>query len=347
MGQTTSTNFPTVAPLQAANGGQENAFLTRVNSTGSAYLYSTYLGGSQAAIGMAVAVDSSGNADVAGYTYGNFPVTPGALSRHDRRPNECLCGHGDDCPAADAGVLRGGRPAPGRAGQPAANVAYCATCQAPVNPLTGTTVVQTPTVESDGFDPMTPDLDWTNGANDPPGNGSGMFDTDEPYLIQVNGGSTIIVVTGGFDAEYFDLSGGVYTPRFYSQDQLTHNSGAHEFVYTDTAGDSIDFEDFSTSLPLAQRGTFNAFVDPAGNVTQVTAPHCRRPDRRGPASTDDQRHDHHRVVPLHLHRQRRQRRAAPDVTLRRQVNGGAVDHRPPGGLHLLRRHPALRQRGRP
>ena len=267
VGQTTSTNFPTVAPLQAANGGQENAFLTRINSTGSAYLYSTYLGGSQAAICMGVALDGSGNATVTGYTYGNFPVTPGAFQGTIGGPTNAFVAMVTTVPPPmPMSYGTAGLPQLAK-GQPASNIPYCGTCQAPVNPLTGTAVVQTPTVESDGFDPMSPDLQWTNGANDPPGNGSGMFNTDEPYLIQVNGGSTIIVVTGGFDAEYFDLSGGVYTPRFFSQDTLNHNSSAHEFVYTDTAGDSIDFEDFSTSLPLAQRGTFNAFVDPGGNVT--------------------------------------------------------------------------------
>ena len=224
---------------------------------------------------MAVAVDNTGDAKIAGYTYGNFPVTPNAFQGTIAGPTNAFVAVVTTVPPPmpisyePAGLPQAAQ------GQPAANVPYCASCQAPVNPLTGATVVQTPTAESGGFDPMTPDLDWTNGANDPPSNGRGMFNTDQPYLIQVNGGNTIIVVTGGFDAQYFDLSGSVYTPRFYSQDQLTHNTGAQEFIYTDTAGDSIDFSDFNTSLPIDQRGSFNAFVDPAGNVTQVTA---RTPD---------------------------------------------------------------------
>ena len=45
-GATDSTNFPTKNPLQAASGGGYDAFVTELNATGSALVYSTYLGGS-------------------------------------------------------------------------------------------------------------------------------------------------------------------------------------------------------------------------------------------------------------------------------------------------------------
>ena len=84
-GGTFSTNFPTVIPIQPANGGGENAFISKLGSSGAALVYSTYLGGnggSQAAPEQAngVAVDAGGNAYVAGVTNSaNFPVTPGAF----------------------------------------------------------------------------------------------------------------------------------------------------------------------------------------------------------------------------------------------------------------------------
>ena len=43
-GETLSTNFPTASPLQAAFGGFRDAFVAKVNATGSTLLYSTYLG---------------------------------------------------------------------------------------------------------------------------------------------------------------------------------------------------------------------------------------------------------------------------------------------------------------
>ena len=61
-----STNFPTMNPLQPANGGGYDAFVAELNPTGSALVYSTYLGGSGDDVGYGIAVDSSGNAYVTG-----------------------------------------------------------------------------------------------------------------------------------------------------------------------------------------------------------------------------------------------------------------------------------------
>jgi len=45
-GFTSSTNLPTVSPLQLNNGGAFDAFVAKLNPGGNAFLYSTYLGGS-------------------------------------------------------------------------------------------------------------------------------------------------------------------------------------------------------------------------------------------------------------------------------------------------------------
>jgi len=74
-GLTSSTNFPTVNPVQSANGGTSDAFIAKINSAGSAIVYSTYLGGGNSDDGVGIAVDSSGNAYVAGETQStNFPT---------------------------------------------------------------------------------------------------------------------------------------------------------------------------------------------------------------------------------------------------------------------------------
>ena len=75
-GSTQSTDFPTMNPLQASLSGIGDAFVTKLNATGSALVYSTYLGGSQAAApgisissaATSIAVDPSGNAYVTGET---------------------------------------------------------------------------------------------------------------------------------------------------------------------------------------------------------------------------------------------------------------------------------------
>jgi uncharacterized protein (TIGR03437 family) len=76
-GITTASDFPTANPLQATNKGNgANAFVTKINPTGSALAYSTYLGGSaDTSEGVSIAVDSQANAYVLGREDGpNFPL---------------------------------------------------------------------------------------------------------------------------------------------------------------------------------------------------------------------------------------------------------------------------------
>jgi hypothetical protein len=68
-GYTGSTNFPaTAGSVQAASGGGEDAFAAKLDATGSTLAYATYLGGSGNDRGLGAAVDSAGNAYVAGLT---------------------------------------------------------------------------------------------------------------------------------------------------------------------------------------------------------------------------------------------------------------------------------------
>jgi YVTN family beta-propeller protein len=74
-GQTRSTNFPTMNPIQVVNAGGADAFVAKLNAAGSALVYSTYLGGSNYDTIGGIAVDSSGNAFVSGLTAStNFPT---------------------------------------------------------------------------------------------------------------------------------------------------------------------------------------------------------------------------------------------------------------------------------
>ena len=73
-GVTYSQNFPAKNPLQPSLAGTGNAFVTKINPTGNALVYSTYLGGSVSDIGRGIAVDVNGNAYVTGETNSpNFP----------------------------------------------------------------------------------------------------------------------------------------------------------------------------------------------------------------------------------------------------------------------------------
>jgi len=89
-GGTGSTDFPITpdafqstnnAPICSRCGPGSNGFFTILNTSGSALVYSTYLGGSGGADGAsAIAIDVAGNAYLTGNTYStDFPITPGAF----------------------------------------------------------------------------------------------------------------------------------------------------------------------------------------------------------------------------------------------------------------------------
>ncbi|HEV3279606.1 MAG TPA: SBBP repeat-containing protein [Terriglobia bacterium] len=97
LGTTCSTNFPTTTgAFQITFAGDNgacgdppdgDAFVTELNSTGTALLYSTYVGGSAPDTGYGLALDSNDDAFITGRTFSNnFPTTPGAF---DTTCNAC------------------------------------------------------------------------------------------------------------------------------------------------------------------------------------------------------------------------------------------------------------------
>jgi len=76
VGDTNSGDFPiTTNAFQTLNNGNFNAFLSKLNPSGSGLLYSTYLGGSTFDGAIAVAVDAAGVARVVGFADSpDFPI---------------------------------------------------------------------------------------------------------------------------------------------------------------------------------------------------------------------------------------------------------------------------------
>lgn len=101
-GYTTSTNFPTWNPFQSqctvgSNGACSDAFIAELSADGSSLLYSTYLGGSGDDAPQGIAVDSSGNAYLAGNTNSEDFPTANAL--------QTVAGGGTCTTATGAGFL--------------------------------------------------------------------------------------------------------------------------------------------------------------------------------------------------------------------------------------------------
>jgi uncharacterized protein (TIGR03437 family) len=87
-GTTNSRSFPTTAgAYRTMLGGGicrgapcSDAFVSKLNPTGSALVYSTYLGGSNQDFGTGIAVDATGDAFITGGTISSdFPTSPGAF----------------------------------------------------------------------------------------------------------------------------------------------------------------------------------------------------------------------------------------------------------------------------
>jgi uncharacterized repeat protein (TIGR01451 family) len=92
VGDTKSSDFPTVNAIQSAyGGGLGDAFVSKLSPTGSSLVYSTFLGGNLTDMGRGIALDSSANAYVTGMTSSfQFPVSNpfqgtngGGINNHD------------------------------------------------------------------------------------------------------------------------------------------------------------------------------------------------------------------------------------------------------------------------
>lgn len=79
-GTTGSADFPVTAGAYGGTArGSDDIFVFKLNQTGTALIYSTYIGGISTDWGTNITVDADGNAYVAGTTASsNFPVTAGA-----------------------------------------------------------------------------------------------------------------------------------------------------------------------------------------------------------------------------------------------------------------------------
>lgn len=98
-GSTSSLDFPTTTgAFQVTHGPNadgvsfsDDAFITKLNSHGNGFIYSTFIGGSSSDSAGGIAVDADGNAYVAGSSFSlDFPTTVGAFQTVSHRNDDAF-----------------------------------------------------------------------------------------------------------------------------------------------------------------------------------------------------------------------------------------------------------------
>lgn len=270
-GWTRSSDFPTTpAAYGTSHNGYFDAFVVRLNADGTALTYATYLGAGGGDVARAIAVDSDGNATVAGATTSDdFPTTPGAF-------DPALDGAGDSFVAqltADGSALVFSTLLGGSDSEGALDIALDSLDQPVVAGITW----------SDDF-PTTP------GAFDPTFNGSGPLYSGDAFVAKLNGnGSGLLFGTylGGYNGDCdfgcalaVDPQDTVFVTGNTSSPNFPTTSGAYSPSYNGGAIDGC-CDAFVTRLNAAGTGLiystflggadwdegFGIAVDQAANAT--------------------------------------------------------------------------------
>jgi RHS repeat-associated protein len=271
-------NFPVINATQSSPGDTAQAgdgYISVLSADGSNVGFSTFLGGSNTDIATAIALDPRNNPTVAGYTQStNFPTANAIHSTEqggvDVFVTRVDAGLSQGVPTFDAAAsgelittvdgATGGDPASGDFS--GVGVRYG----------DGTVKLSATDLSSQGMGiPWGQGRIWTNGnwVGDNSINGNGMVDTQMPYLIDSTSDDTIIAVTGGTNARYFDLLNGNYQERLFLTEQLVHNTTTHQFTLTDDTGNQLLFNDFTSNWNTSLQGKLVSMTGHDNNVTSV------------------------------------------------------------------------------
>jgi len=241
-GWTLSTDFPLMNPIQATVAGLTDAFITKINPGGSAFVWSTYLGGINDDNGNDIAVDSAGAAYVTGSTASSDFPTVNPLQGVKVGPS------------FDAFIAKiGGTPPP-----PTPTVTLAITPDAvsvPRGGLLGYSVTLTNTTASRQCFQY-----WENvtlpGGFIYPANGNGSIYNPVPRPCFAAGVSYTVHLThrvpftAPLGAYTFNSYDGIYPPGW----RVVVDSASFNFNVTGFGGSPLNTRASSASWPLIERG---------------------------------------------------------------------------------------------
>jgi hypothetical protein len=277
----TQATFPvTSGPDLTYNGGDYDAFVAKVNATGTELVYCGYIGGSSDDFGRGIAVDGAGNAYVAGYTdstQATFPVKVGPdLTYNSNRDAFVAKVNASGTALAYCGYIGGSISDYGH------GITIDAAGNAYVAGYTGSTQATFPVTSG-------PDLTHNGDA--------------DAFVAKVNATGTELVYCGyiggsGYDTGdgiAIDVAGNAYVAGYTRSTQatfpvtsgpdLTHNGDADAFVakvnatgtelvYCGYIGGSV----WEEGNGIAVDGSGNAYVTGYTESTQATFPVTSGPD---------------------------------------------------------------------
>jgi len=289
--QSTQAMFPeTVGPDLTHNGGTYDAFVAKVNSSGTSLVYCGYIGGSNNDYGFGIAVGGSGNAYVTGRTYSTettFPETVGPDLTHNGSWDAFIA----KVNAAGTGLTYCGYIG-GSDWDDGLGIALDESGNAYVAGHTGSTAATFP-------EAVGPDLTHNGGTYD-------------AYVAKVNASGTGLVYCGyigGSETDYGQSiavagSGTAYVTGFTRSMEatfpdtvgpdLTHNGGSDAFVAkVNASGTSLVYcgyiggsgDDWGYGIALD--GSGNAYVIGQTSSTEATFPETGGPDLTYNGGTSD------------------------------------------------------------
>ena len=254
-GETASADFPTVGSPRAFAGGSD-AFVVKLDPTGTVLLYSTVLGGSEADSATAIGVDAGGNVWITGETLSpDFPTTPDAVRRTPAGASDAFLAKLDPSGAVllyatrigGEGFDRGNAIAVGAGGE----VAVAGRTGSLAFPVTAGAVQ--PFQRGGDFDAFVSRFDSTGHLT--LSTYLGGAENDAAFGVALDGGAVWIV--GGTRSPDFPASSGAYQSTNFATDAFaTKLDAAGAFVYSTLLGGS--FVDRANAIAIDSAG--HAFV---------------------------------------------------------------------------------------
>jgi len=214
------TTFPVAVGPDLTYHGDSDAFIAKVNASGTALVYAGYIGGIGNDVGTGIAVDSAGNAYVTGYTVSNettFPVAVGPDLIYNNGSYDAFVAkvNASGTALVYAGYIGGDNYDYGN------GIAVDSTGNAYITGRTGSHEVTFPVA-------VGPDLTYYNGAY------------SDAFVAKVNASGTALVYAGYIGGNNYDVGNGIAVDSAGNA-YITGHTGSDETTFPVAVGPDLTY----------------------------------------------------------------------------------------------------------